>query len=143
MVLEIRQLYGMDLNNGFLDTLQVIRKSDKTDKVKTFQERLRRLVKTFVAVQTVADKTAVIGTATLLLEHKFYGTVAHVEDVAVHEDYQSQGVGTVLMTKLEEEARRLGCYKMILDCDESKVSFYEKLGFTAKRQTINMRKDLQ
>lgn len=37
-----------------------------------------------------------------------------------------------LITALAEAAQALGCYKIILDCAESNVAFYEKCGLARK-----------
>lgn len=74
----------------------------------------------------------IIGTATLLIEQKFIrqgGKVAHVEDVATRTGYEGKGIGKAIMTKLNEEAKKYGCYKIILDCSDENVPFYEKTGF--------------
>ena len=42
---------------------------------------------------------------------------------------QGRGLGTALVRHAIEEARRLGCYKVILDCFEPLVGFYDRMGF--------------
>jgi glucosamine-phosphate N-acetyltransferase len=64
----------------------------------------------------------------------------HVEDVAVREDFQGTGIGTLMMNYLEGEAKKANCYKIILDCSEKNVNFYEKCGYV--RQEVQMRKNL-
>ena len=44
------------------------------------------------------------------------------------------------MERALEFSANLGCYKVILDCSESNVAFYEKNGF--KRYGVAMRYDL-
>jgi glucosamine-phosphate N-acetyltransferase len=41
-------------------------------------------------------------------------------------------LGKILLQALKELAIELGCYKVILDCEEGKVQFYEKCGFKEK-----------
>ena len=75
----------------------------------------------------------IIGTITLFAEQKiarggrFCG---HIEDVAVHADHQGKGIGSMLLTTAIEKARELKCYKVILDCSDANMSYYEKFGFT-------------
>lgn len=90
--------------------------------------------KTYVAL----DGQKVVGTASLLIERKFIhrgGLVAHVEDVAVDANYQGQGIGCSLVGRCIDEARQRSCYKVILNCDDELIAFYEKLGF---RQFCNL-----
>jgi N-acetylglutamate synthase-like GNAT family acetyltransferase len=85
----------------------------------------------------------VIGTASLLVEQKFIhqgGMVGHIEDVSVRLGYEKMGVGTALVRHATEQARKLGCYKVILDCSENLIPFYESLGFRC--HAVQMRTEL-
>jgi glucosamine-phosphate N-acetyltransferase len=107
--------------------------------MEVFRERLRRGIRGYVACLD----GRVVGSASLLVEEKFIhggGLSSHIEDVAVHRDFQKQGIGAELVRFLVEEARRLGCYKVILNCREENVPFYEKTGF--RRHDVGMRIDL-
>jgi len=100
---------------------------------------LRRGIRGYVAIVD----GRVVGSASLLVEEKFIhdgGLSSHIEDVAVHKDFQKQGIGAELVRFLVQEARRLGCYKVILNCREGNVPFYEKTGF--HRHDVGMRIDL-
>jgi predicted N-acetyltransferase YhbS len=86
---------------------------------------------------------AVIGTASLLVEQKFIhqgGMVGHIEDVSVRLGYEKRGIGTALVRHATEQARKLGCYKVILDCSEHLIPFYAALGFRC--HAVQMRTDL-
>ena len=59
-------------------------------------------------------------------------TLLNIHDLAVHEKARGQGVGTALLTAVEEEARRRGCCKVTLEVrSDNKVALelYRKLGF--------------
>jgi glucosamine-phosphate N-acetyltransferase len=74
----------------------------------------------------------IIGATTIIIEQKFIhhgGKVGHIEDVVTREGYERIGVGKALMEKALETAKMSGCYKVILDCSEDLITFYEKLGF--------------
>lgn len=132
----IRDLWATDLDKGFFQTLAALRSSDLTlDQARHIHRcRLAQGVKTYVAL--LGPK--VLGTASLIPEQKFYGIVAHIEDVAVHPDHQRQDIGTVLMKHALAEAKKLGCYKVILDCTEEVKPFYEQLGFHAHNLGLRM-----
>ncbi len=66
--------------------------------------------------------------------------MAHVEDVVTRQGYESQGIGKALIKRAVDFAKENGCYKVILNCNEGNVGFYEKQGF--KRHDIGMRLDL-
>ncbi|KAJ9523892.1 hypothetical protein QJQ45_020094 [Haematococcus lacustris] len=83
---------------------------------------------------------ALVGTATLLLERKFLrhcGKVGHIEDVVVDERCRGARLGLRLITALTEAAQAAGCYKVVLDCSEDNVAFYEKCGL--RRKDVQMR----
>lgn len=87
-----------------------------------------RVIDTFVAVEA----GVVMGTASLLIEPKLLhdGRAAgHVEDVATHPEHRHKGVASSLIKHIIEYARQRCFYKLILDCDQSLVSFYEQFGF--------------
>jgi glucosamine-phosphate N-acetyltransferase len=76
-----------------------------------------------------------------LVEDKFIhngGRVGHIEDVAVHRDHKKQGIGATLVRHAIDQARQRGCYKVILDCAEPLVAFYEHLGFRRHEQEMRM-----
>jgi glucosamine-phosphate N-acetyltransferase len=126
---RVRELIPTDLENGFLESL------DSLSEVGLTPAQARAVLSdrppgsfTYVAV---CDRR-VVGTATLLFERKFIhagGRVGHIEDVAVDRKYQGRGIGTTLVRHAVEQAKRLGCYKVILDCTEDLVPFYGRMGF--------------
>lgn len=74
----------------------------------------------------------IVACGTLFVELKFLragGAVGHIEDIVVHKDGQGKGLGKRVIEVLTEVGRRRGCYKVILDCSEKNVPFYEKCGY--------------
>ena len=139
--MEITELQPADLSRGFLETLTSLTDVDLTPQEASaiLEARRRTGVRTFVA----REGSAVVGTATLIVEQKFIhrgGHVGHIEDVAVHRDHQRKGIGAALIRHATDEARKLGCYKVILSCFEDRVPFYEGLGF--RTHDVGMRVDL-
>lgn len=85
----------------------------------------------------------IVGTTSIFFEQKFInsgGIVGHIEDVAVHPDAQGSGTGSMLVREAIDLAKQKGCYKVILDCADGVIPFYEKLGFY--KWEMAMRKDL-
>lgn len=119
-----------DFRRGFLAALSALKPAELSDEaaVEIFRRRLRSRIRTYVALMD--DRVA--GTASLFLEPKFIhsgGIVGHIEDVAVHPAFQHHGVGARLVQHLLDVSKSAGCYKVILDCEENVIPFYEKLGF--------------
>ena len=128
----IRKLRIEDLQNGFLTSLDSLRKASDIDKNKA-EEIFKKIDSNLdytIAVAEIDGK--VVGSTTLLIEQKFIhqgGLVGHIEDVVVDKNFQGQKIGEKIMKYLLEIAKNQGCYKTILDCTEEVKPFYEKLGF--------------
>lgn len=102
-------------------------------------ERFRE-IQTKSEIWIIHDKE-MIGTATLMVEPKFIhecGSVGHIEDVVISKKINGNGFGKKIVLFLIERAKELGCYKVILDCNEINVGFYEKCGFV--KNGIQMKK---
>lgn len=140
--ITIRKIQESDIDNGFLESLDSLRKASDLDKKKA-KEILKRIDANPAHVIFVALKeNQVIGATTLLIEQKFIhggGLVGHIEDVVVSKERQGLGIGEKIMLAVLEYAKKQGCYKTILDCDDNVKPFYEKLGF--KRHSNGMRFD--
>jgi glucosamine-phosphate N-acetyltransferase len=139
----IRDLQEADLSRGLSDTLASIAEVGLTVEQlrEVMNERNRLGTHTYVALDSATNE--VVGTASLVLERKFIhrgGRVGHVEDVSVRKGFRGQGIATALVRHAVSEARRLGCYKVILNCFEQLASLYASLGF--RKHDIGMRIDL-
>jgi glucosamine-phosphate N-acetyltransferase len=76
-----------------------------------------------------------VATASLLIEPKFIrnlSAVGHIEDVVVDPTMRGKHLGKKLIEHLTAVAKKAGCYKVILDCNEENMLFYEKCGYTKK-----------
>ena len=140
--IEIREIEEGDLEKGFLETLDFLRKSSDIDKNKA-NEILKKIQQNSNHIIHVAvDDNKIVGSTTLLIEQKFIhdgGLVGHIEDVVVRKDYEGKGIGIKLVTSLLERAKEKNCYKTILDCNDDVKQFYERIGF--KRESNGMRYD--
>lgn len=139
---KIRKLQKKDLYNGFLTSLDSLRKASdiKPEKANIIFEKISKNPNQIIYVATKDSK--VIGSACILIEQKFIhngGRVGHIEDVVVEKKFQGKRVGQRLVQALLEYAKKQGCYKTILDCTDDLVPFYENLGF--KRHSNSMRVD--
>ena len=89
----------------------------------------------------LTDETdQIVACATLVIEHKFIhacGRVGHIEDVVVDARQRGKQLGRILVEALrvvavDGDGGGFGCYKVILDCAEDNVSFYEKCEYRKK-----------
>lgn len=136
----IRGVIPEDINGGLLESLDALRPTGGADprRMNRVYDRIRQNPDYVVAVAVCDGR--VVGAATLLVERKFIhngGLAGHIEDVAVSAQHQGGGIGTKLVAYLLEEARRRGCYRTTLDCEERLVGFYTRMGF--ERCGVHMR----
>lgn len=144
---QIREIQDKDLDRGFFETLSNLKSvrelSQDSEKSKRILHEIKSnpLHKIFVVVK---DDGEVVGATTLLIEQKFIhngGRAGHIEDVATRKEFQGMGIGSSVVKKAIEAAKEAGCYKIVLDCSEENVPFYEKLGF--RRHEVEMRLGLE
>lgn len=124
-----------DYYNGFLELLSQLTIVD-ADKIsyKDFCNHLKKISSKIIVLQRLNDNK-IIATGSLFIENKFIhnlGSVAHIEDVVVLDEYRLNGLGKKIITELVQMARDMNCYKIILDCSDENIEFYKKLGFIKK-----------
>ena len=131
---QIRELEkkDLDLSLGFLETLSNLSEVGNLS-LESAEEVLEIInaqgSRVFVAV---SDDGQIIGSLTLMLEQKFLreGKLAgHIEDVVARKGYEGMGVASALMKRAIEIAKESRCYKLILDCHDELMPFYQKFGF--------------
>jgi glucosamine-phosphate N-acetyltransferase len=138
---HLRLLSAKDLTDGsflqVLGELTTVGEPDSLALLERYNYLAARKDTYFPYVVITADATGevIIGTATLFIERKFIhgcGLVGHIEDVVVSSKARGGGYGKLILKCLLDVAKHAGCYKVILDCDESNVPFYEKCGLVKK-----------
>ena len=83
-----------------------------------------------------------IGIITLIIEQKLiHGgkCVGHIEDLVVDNNFKGKGIASQLINHCVKIAEENNCYKIILDCKEELIPFYNKNNF--KQQGVCMRKE--
>ena len=138
--IRIREIIETDIENGFLETLDRLRKASDLDK-EIGKNILRKIISNpDYIIEVVEENGKIIGSATLFIEQKFIhngGKVGHIEDVVVSKEYEGRGIGIKLVNSLLEKAKAMNCYKTILDCNDELIPFYERIGF--KQEANQMR----
>uniref|UniRef100_A0A7N0UUJ4 Glucosamine 6-phosphate N-acetyltransferase n=1 Tax=Kalanchoe fedtschenkoi TaxID=63787 RepID=A0A7N0UUJ4_KALFE len=142
--MRVRRLEIGDKRKGFIELLQQLSVCDAVSD-KDFEERFEELRRCgddhVICVVEDEESKRIVGTGSVFVEKKFLrncGKVGHIEDVVVDEKARGLQLGKRVVEFLTEHARRVGCYKVILDCSAENVSFYEKCGF--KKKEIQMAK---
>ena len=130
---SVREMRREDFRNGVLETLRVLVPVNLTPEKaeRIYDETSKNPVYKFLVAEE-KETGKIIGTTTLLTEQKFTydgAKAGHIEEVCTRNGYEGQGVGSALVKTALEEARKQGCYKVVLDCSKDLIPFYEKLGF--------------
>jgi len=140
--IEIREIEEDDIEKGFLDSLDFLRKASGYEKNDPYEILKKIKQNPNHIIHVAVDDNKIIGSTTLFIEQKFIhdgGLVGHIEDVVVRKSYEGQGIGMKLVISLLDVAKQRKCYKTILNCEDSLKPFYEKIGF--KKATNEMRYD--
>lgn len=139
MNFKVRKLESNDLNKGFLETLANLTTVDLThEEAREIFSKLDNNSDVFVAE---TEDGMIVGTTMLFVTQRFIhkgGRVGHLEDVATRKGFEGRGVGSALVRAAIEETRAKGCYKVILNCNDKNVPFYEKLGFRKKENEMRL-----
>ncbi len=142
---QFRALAESDYHKGYLQLLsQLTVVGDVTEQ--QFKDQLARCRAGGSHIVVGELDGRVVAAATLLVEAKFVhacGFVGHIEDVVVDKTLRGKNLGARVIAEAVKVAAALPngpCYKVILDCAEHNVGFYEKCGFT--RKEVQMRIDI-
>lgn len=129
-----RRLEVSDYSNNYLETLKALTSvgNISEDQYKHLFEEWSRLPEIYNPHVITNPAGKVVATGMLLIERKLIhecGSVGHVEDISVAPSEQGKKLGLSMVSRLTELAEKKGCYKVILDCSEHNVRFYEKCGY--------------
>ena len=131
MSVTLRKLQLGDYEKGFFNVLGQLTSVKGTTKDK-FTKRFIENEKNPLHKTYVGEKDGrIVCTATLLVENKYiHGctSAGHIEDVVVDSAIRDTGLGKKLIKTLLDDAKKSGCYKVILDCATKNVPFYESCG---------------
>lgn len=102
------------------------------------QQRRENVRQTLVALD---EQGQIIGTGSAMIELKFIRQglpCGHIEDIVVDEKARGTHVGQRLISQLVDFCKSRQCYKVILDCFETNIPFYEKCGFATQATQMSL-----
>jgi glucosamine-phosphate N-acetyltransferase len=141
MKFRLRNLEPKDFGRNFLDLLSQLTTVSKLSQG-WCEQRLAMMrddaLQEMVVVEDL-DNGHLCAAGTMVIENKFIhkcGRIGHLEDVVVHYGLRAKGLGKRVVDRAVEIAKGHGCYKVLVDCAEKNVAFYEKCGF--KRNCVQM-----
>ncbi|KAL1130667.1 hypothetical protein AAG570_011909 [Ranatra chinensis] len=141
--LVVRPLSLSDFDAGYIELLSQLTEVGVVTQeqfIERFNE-MKAVPKTYY-VTVIEDKTTgeVIGSGTLLVEHKFIHGCANrgrIEDVVISDKYRGKQLGKLIVTTLVLLSKEVNCYKITLDCRDEMRPFYECLGFRKEETNSN------
>eukprot|EP00033_Pygsuia_biforma_P003498 GCRY01003828.1.p1 GENE.GCRY01003828.1~~GCRY01003828.1.p1 ORF type:complete len:202 (+),score=43.80 GCRY01003828.1:119-724(+) len=130
----IRPLLKTDYYKGFNDLLSQLTTVDPLSH-SAFEAQFSEMHKrkdTYFLIAIEEQATCnLVGLGTLFVERKFIHSAAqygHIEDIVVDKGLRGLSLGKVIIHTLLKLGVYLGCYKVILDCSDENIPFYEKCG---------------
>ena len=85
--------------------------------------------------QVSSNDFKIVASGTILIEPKILHNsfAGHIEDIVVDSNYRGYGLARIILDTLKTYAlQHRKCYKIILDCKEDLIQFYEKNDFIVK-----------
>lgn len=129
--LYISDLCKEDYHSNYLNLLtQLTTINPELITSSDFSSFVERLHKGHIIKVIRNETNLIVGSVTILIEDKLihnFGKVGHIEDVVIEKTMRGKGVGKLLIKVAEKEC--VECYKIILDCSDENVGFYEKCGY--------------
>ena len=137
----IRKLEYEDYHRGFFELLSQLTSAEKPT-FEDFKNHLdlvndRKVEQIYVAVMD----DAIIGTICVYVEYKFIhglNRIGHIEDFVVDEKRRRNKIGSKLMELAKNYCQEQNCYKIILDCEDKLIPYYEKFGFKKKANSMQL-----
>jgi len=123
-----------------MSTLRLIRKDDVDENyIKFLKEininfsynNIKNIIENnFIEIWVIDDDNLnrIIGSATLYIENRINNifNIAHIKDIIIDKNIKNNDYYNIIVEHLIERAKVRNCYKIILDCNESEESKYEK-----------------
>jgi glucosamine-phosphate N-acetyltransferase len=141
--LVIRPLAKQDYEKGFLQLLKELTSVGNISPEaweKRFNDMKQCKDTYFIVVIEDITLNKVIGASTLVVEKKFIhecGMVGRVEDVVVSNEYRGRQLGKLAVGLMQPLAKKLGCYKVTLNCTDDMIKYYTGLGYKMEDKNAN------
>ena len=133
--MQFRNLQKNDFNLGYLDLLSQLTEVNKNnisfEKFSNFIDKLSENHKIIIII----NNNKIIATGTLLIENKIIHSISkvgHIEDIVVDSNSKGLGIGKQIVNYLTNLAKENNCYKVILNCSDYNIGFYQKCGYQKK-----------
>ena len=137
--MKVRQLLVGDYELGLMNLMEQLTEAPPIK----FEDFVKQYIKfgynTSIYVIEDEEKKKIVGYGAIYIDYKFYRNcknVGHIEDIIIDKDYRGKGFSKLIISKLLESAREKDCYKIILNCKDEYVGYYQKMGFKIVGNTM-------
>ena len=137
--MKIRNLHKNDYYLNYLDLLSqlsVVNKDNiSSNEFNSFIEEL----KDNHIIKVIELNNKIVASGTLYIENKIihnFGKVGHIEDIVININFRGKSLGKQIVQNLIDLSEKNKCYKVILNCNESNINFYERCGFIKKEHEM-------
>ena len=82
-----------------------------------------------------------VGLGSIFIEKKIihkFSNCGHIEDIVIDSEFRGKGLGKKLINYLINYGRDNKCYKIILNCENKNIKFYEKNGFKKNQNQMSL-----
>ena len=136
----IREICIIDYTNGYMELMYEFSNYCKHVSEEEFAEYIGRRDRIQIWVIIDNESQKVIGAGTIFKMEKLHNNpMGQIEDVIITEQYRKYGFGKKIIERLAEVGLTdFNCYKVILNCLDKNIGFYEKCGFAVS--CVQMRK---
>jgi glucosamine-phosphate N-acetyltransferase len=127
----LRNIEYNDFDNGYMDLMLEFTNYDYPITKEKFIDFIDTQKNYKIIVIYSEIEKRIIGAGTIIIVHKIHNNpIGQIEDVIISEKYRKNGFGKKIIEKLIDIGKNeCKCYKIILNCLEKNIKFYENCGF--------------
>jgi glucosamine-phosphate N-acetyltransferase len=128
--LSTEEIIDNDYFNGYLELMYEFCNYKMDVSYEEFKEYIKNRNKTrIVVIRNNENKIIAAGTI-FKLEKLHNNPIGQIEDIIVTEKYRTNGLGKKIIEHLVNIGKNeFKCYKVILNCSDKNIHFYEKCNF--------------
>lgn len=142
MNLKVRQLLLSDYYLGYINLMKQLSVINNYLKFKDYKNKWFEISNNkFHKIYVIELNNKIVASGTLIVEPKFIRNcnyAGHIEDIVVDENIRGKGLARLIINKLIEISKDLNCYRVTLNCHESKFGLYSKFGFKQKSNCMRI-----
>ena len=138
----IREIQPLDYYKNYLNLLKELTEVGEHNFNEFYNKILEIKKNNYHKIFVIEKNEKIIGSITCFIEKKIIRnmkSVCHIEDFVVDKNFRGQGIGNKLLEFIKKFAIKNNCYKIILNCSDDYIKFYEKKKFMKKNCEMEMR----